>query len=152
MRSRSPLRAILLWACALAVANGLAVGGVGTPVALAAAAPPRAAVARMGLMDFLGNLLYDKEVSTSRRRKGDRDAAGSEALSRLKVVLAHDRTGIDQLTMAKIRVEIQAVVAKYVIIDEDAVQFDLANDDQLTLVTATFPLRGARPRPAPDAA
>ena len=38
----------------------------------------------------------------------------------------------------------QAVVAKYVIIDDQEVIFDLVNDDQITLVTATFPLKGAR--------
>ena len=50
------------------------------------------------------------------------NGAGASAMSRLKVVLAHDRTGLDELTMAKIRGEIQAVVAKYVIIDESDVQ------------------------------
>ena len=75
-------------------------------------------------------------------------AAGSSAVSRLKVVLAHDRTGLDEITMAKIRGEIQAVVAKYVTIAVEDVMFDMQSDDELTLVTATFPLKvvgGARP-------
>lgn len=63
-------------------------------------------------------------------------------MSRLKVVLAHDRTGLDEITMAKIRVEIQAVVAKYVNIDGDDVVFQMQNDDQVTLCTAIFPLKG----------
>ena len=42
-------------------------------------------------------------------------------MSRLKVVLASDRTGLDEITMAKIRGEIQAVVAKYLVINENDV-------------------------------
>ena len=95
------------------------------------------AAARMGLMDFLSSLLYEK-------REGESGGAGSAALSRLKVVLATDRTGLDELTMANIRTEIQQVISKYVVIEEDEVNFDLMFDDKITLVTATFPLRGAR--------
>lgn len=62
-------------------------------------------------------------------------------MSRLKVVLAHDRTGLDEFTMAKIRGEIQAVIAKYCVIDEANVEFNLEQDDSLTLVTASFPLQ-----------
>ena len=87
-------------------------------------------------------------VRASSRSPSAPAAAGSSAVSRLKVVLAHDRTGLDEITMAKIRGEIQAVVAKYVTIAVDDVMFDMQSDDELTLVTATFPLQvvgGARP-------
>lgn len=36
------------------------------------------------------------------------------------------------------------MVAKYLVVDEEDVQFNLLNDDQMTLVTATFPLNGQR--------
>ena len=98
----------------------------------------------MGLMDFLSNLIYERDLANARRRPSSSGAAGSAALSRLKVVLAHDRTGLDEITMAKIRGEIQAVVAKYVVIDVEDVQFDMQNDEDVTLVTASFPLAGAR--------
>ena len=84
----------------------------------------------------------------SLRSPNNANAAGSAALSRLKVVLAHDRTGLDELTMEKIRTEIQDVVAKYCVIQEDDVRFDLYNDDKMTLVSATFPLRGTLGREA----
>lgn len=84
----------------------------------------------------------------SDRSSGSRSAAGSAALSRLKVVLAHDRTGLDELTMEKIRTEIQGVVSKYCAVEEDDVRFDLYNDDDMTLVSATFPLRGTLGREA----
>ena len=48
--------------------------------------------------------------------------------------------------MAKIRTEIQEVISKYVVIEEADVQFNLEQDDSLTLVTASFPLKGARAR------
>ena len=35
-------------------------------------------------------------------------------MSRLKVVLAQDRTGLDEATLTKIRKEIQDVISKYV--------------------------------------
>lgn len=106
---------------------------------------PRASTAQMGLMDWLTGLLYEDQLKASLNRRGSPDKAGSAALSRLKVVLAHDRTGLDEATMGKIRAEIQQVVAKYVYIETSDVQFDLVNDDKITLATATFPLRGARP-------
>ena len=37
-------------------------------------------------------------------------------MSRLKVVLAQDRTGLDEATLTKIRKEIQTVISKYVTI------------------------------------
>ena len=66
-------------------------------------------------------------------------------MSRLKVVLAQDRTGLDEATLTKIRKEIQVVISKYVTIDLKEVQFDMKSDNDITLCTAVFPLTG---RPA----
>lgn len=90
----------------------------------------RAGDLRMGLMDSLRRLLYGEERKTAKK----------DAVSRLKVVLAHDRSGIDELTLAKIRAEIKMVVAKYVTIADEGAQFDVMTDERLTLLTATFPL------------
>jgi cell division topological specificity factor MinE len=91
----------------------------------------------MGLMDVIKRLLYGDE-----QKEQKVVGASNKAISRLQVVLASDRTGLDELTMAKIRMEIKNVISKYVCIDDDAVEFNLHADDQLTLVTATFPLKG----------
>ena len=72
----------------------------------------RTPVVNMGLMDFLTGVLYDRQIATSKSRRGTEGAAGRTAASRLKVVLAHDRTGLDEITLRKIRDEIQQVVAK----------------------------------------
>ena len=61
-------------------------------------------------------------------------------MSRLKVVLAQDRTGLDEATLTKIRKEIQDVISKYVTIDLKDVQFDMQSDNDVTLCTASFPL------------
>ena len=100
----------------------------------------------MGLMDWISRLLYDDQVKQARSRRGGTSSAATASLSRLNVILAHDRTGLSEVTMAKIREEIQQVIAKYVYIDTENVVFNLETDDQLTLVTATFPLSGARPK------
>ena len=114
----------------------------------------------MGILDFLQSLIYDKPVEkkcvlffTLRARMHRpnsplifilfsfrRPSAGSSAMSRLKVVLAQDRTGLDEATLTKIRKEIQDVISKYVTIDLKDVQFDMQSDNDVTLCTASFPL------------
>jgi septum formation topological specificity factor MinE len=42
--------------------------------------------------------------------------------------------------MAKIRAEIFAVVSKYLVIDESAINFDLLTDEKMTMLTATMPV------------
>ena len=127
----------------------------------------------MGLVEFLQNF-FASDVDAG-------PAAKSMAVDRLKVVLAHDRAGIDEKTMLKIREEIFTVLSKYVVLDEEAVNFDVTcaarrpaaaplapsrpslpllrrNEDRLTLLTASFPLLrrraeegGDAPTPAPAA-
>ena len=134
----------------------------------------RTAVARraptapqMGLVEFLQNF-FASDVDAG-------PAAKSMAVDRLKVVLAHDRAGIDEKTMLKIREEIFTVLSKYVVLDEEAVNFDVTcaaarrpaaaplapshptlpllrrNEDRLTLLTASFPLLRRRAEEGGDA-
>lgn len=134
---------------------------------------PRMAVRRaptapqMGLVEFLQNF-FASDVDAG-------PAAKSMAVDRLKVVLAHDRAGIDEKTMLKIREEIFTVLSKYVVIEEEAVNFDVTcaaarrpaaaplapshptlpllrrNEDRLTLLTASFPLLRRRVEEGGDA-
>ena len=100
----------------------------------------------MGLMDVINRLLFGEED------KSKKLCAGDAAKNRLRVVLAHDRSGLDEQTMLKIRNEIREVIAKYVVIDEEGVNFDLHSDERLTMVTATFPLADNPVRAQPGTA
>jgi len=128
-------------------ASALVING-GSALAAPRVAPAvtRAPAPSMGLMDFLSNMLYDKQVAQSRSRPGSSKAASSKAVNRLKVILAQDRAGLDDETMNKIRAEIQEVVAKYVTIDTSDIQFQLQSDDRVTLFTASFPMRAGPER------
>tara|TARA_B110001452_G_scaffold141411_1_gene117583 strand:+ start:403 stop:879 length:477 start_codon:yes stop_codon:yes gene_type:complete len=96
--------------------------------------PSRPSPPHMGLMDGLKSFIYGEAPK--------KRSARNSAVSRLKVVLAHDRSGIDDITMGKIREEIQMVVAKYVVMDEQSVDFNFLPDGEggMNVLTATFPL------------
>ena len=159
------LRLLLVGLCSTCT-HAFAIGVAGPPAAAArlpaiAAAPARCSEPTMGILDFLQSLIYDKPVEkkcvlifhASRAHAPPefashsfilfsfrRPSAGSSAMSRLKVVLAQDRTGLDEATLTKIRKEIQDVISKYVTIDLKDVQFDMQSDNDVTLCTASFPL------------
>ena len=158
------LRLFALIVAAVAPANAL----VMPHAAVARPAVRRAPTApQMGLVEFLQNF-FASDVDAG-------PAAKSMAVDRLKVVLAHDRAGIDEKTMLKIREEIFTVLSKYVVLDEEAVNFDVTcaaarrpaaaplapshptlpllrrNEDRLTLLTASFPLLRRRAEEGGDA-
>ena len=81
-----------------------------TSAALAQSARHATAVPTMGVMDVIKKLFGDSASSAAKESPG----AGSTAKNRLRLVLASDRTGLDELTMEKIRAEIQEVIAKCV--------------------------------------
>ena len=39
------------------------------------------------------------------------------------------------------------MIAKYIVVDDNAIDFELRNEDDLTFATATFPLRGRLVQP-----
>lgn len=64
-----------------------------------------------------------------------------DAKRRLKVVIAHDRVGLTPEIMEAMRQEIVAVIARYVEVDMDDMEFSLENDNRLTALTANFPIK-----------
>ncbi|NJN76294.1 MAG: cell division topological specificity factor MinE [Synechococcaceae cyanobacterium RL_1_2] len=64
-----------------------------------------------------------------------------DAKRRLKVIIAHDRVGLTPEVMELMREEILAVIARYVEIDVDDMEFCLENENRLTALTANFPIK-----------
>lgn len=73
---------------------------------------------------------------------GRGNSSREEAKGRLHLVLAHDRTGLDGAKLIEMRREIAAVIARYVAIDDDAVEIEVerkSRDDSQLKVSS--PLR-----------
>ena len=65
----------------------------------------------------------------------------SQAKERLKFVLAYDRAQLSPAVLESMCEEIMVVVSKYVELDRDSFEFDLATEDGTTALIANFPIR-----------
>ena len=65
--------------------------------------------------------------------KSSRDVAKS----RLHLVLAHDRTGLEGGRLQEMREELAAVIAKYVAIDADAIDIQIETRSRATQLTVS---------------
>ena len=63
------------------------------------------------------------------------------AKSRLKLIIAHDRASINPEMMTSMREEILDVVARYVEVNREEMEFSLSNDRRMTSLTANLPIR-----------
>ncbi|MEG0297099.1 MAG: cell division topological specificity factor MinE [Clostridium sp.] len=70
------------------------------------------------------------------------------AKDRLKLILIHDRGDLPQDTLEKIRVEILAVISKYIEIDKDDVDISLSVGNEMEgnskALVANIPIKGLR--------
>ncbi|NJM47208.1 MAG: cell division topological specificity factor MinE [Alkalinema sp. RU_4_3] len=60
-------------------------------------------------------------------------------------MLAHDRAAIAPETLEAMRLEILAVVSKYVELDSDAMEISLDSSDRMTVLMANLPIRRINP-------
>lgn len=69
------------------------------------------------------------------------DSSRNHAKSRLKLIIAHDRASINPDMMEAMREEILTVVARYVEVNREEMEFSLSNDQRMTSLTANLPIR-----------
>ncbi|WP_309708588.1 cell division topological specificity factor MinE [Armatimonas sp.] len=69
------------------------------------------------------------------------DSSKSVAKDRLKNILMHDRADIPPHIMEKMRMEIIAVIAKYIEINDNDLKVDLERADSEVALVANIPIR-----------
>lgn len=86
--------------------------------------------------------LYSKVLNFFQVEKGE--DTKSIASNRLKLVLMHDRTKLDPLTLEKMRSEMVEVISKYVVIDNELLELNLAGEGDSIALMLNIPVVRAK--------
>jgi len=81
------------------------------------------------LLEFISRML-GKESASSK----------TVAKERLRLVLVHDRASISPAMLNSLRADLIKVISNYMEIDEDALEFNLCQDDREVALVANIPV------------
>ena len=71
---------------------------------------------------------------------GGADSSAKDAKERLRLVLIHDRTDISPQLLESLRLEMIAVLTKYMEIDESKIEMDLDHEENAVALVANIPV------------
>lgn len=86
--------------------------------------------------------IYSKVISFFAPDKNE--SVKETACNRLKLVLLHDRTKLDPLTLDRMRTEMIEVISRYVVIDTDALDLNLTGDSNSMALMVNIPVLRAK--------
>jgi len=86
--------------------------------------------------------LYNKVIGFFQQEKTENTR--EIASNRLKLVLMHDRTKLDPLTMDRMKQDLVDVFSKYVVIDTEAVDLNLAGEGDSVFLMLNIPVVRAK--------
>lgn len=75
---------------------------------------------------------------------GNRNTSANSASSRLRMVLAHDRSDLSPAVLDQMRLEIMEVVSKYLELDHTGSELSLETEERSTALVASLPIRRVR--------
>lgn len=93
-------------------------------------------------MKDIFNGLYKKVLGFFQNEKGENTK--ETATNRLKLVLLHDRTNLDTITMQKMREQLIGVISKYIEIDQEALDLNLEGEGGSVALMLNIPVIKAR--------
>ena len=75
---------------------------------------------------------------------GNTNTSANSACSRLRMVLAHDRSDLSPAVLDQMRLEIMEVVSKYLELDHTGSELTLETEERSTALVANLPIRRVR--------
>ena len=87
------------------------------------------------MLEFLRWLLNQRDFDKERENTKD------TARQRLQLVLMHDRLDLPPETMESMKQEIYEVVARYLVVEEDFMEFEIRRLDELMVLVSKIQVR-----------